>query len=921
MRPQGGAVLAYEKLLASYVALLVVIICRPSSASAQWVQTSGPPLGIIHVFLVDSTTGYIFAGTSGNGVYVSSNSGISWSPSNTGIENVGINAMARHGRNLFAGTGQGVYRSTDNGDTWTTANSGFPETLFVDVLLPVGQSLLAGTGTSSINPYDGLYFSTDQGSSWAAYNLGFGPVGQVHSIAASSNRLAITLSGGMSDGVLLSTNGGVTWNQTGGGGEVGNLCFLADTLFASFGCDGVYRMSLDSLQWQRAGNLPACTCVNSILADGTTIYIGTGGCSGLGGPFAGIYYSTNGGKVWTQPISDLYDIHISALAKTSTGLLAGTGIGVFVSPDSGLHWSWVNDGFPSISTVYSLSFIGNRLFAGIDHGDVNFTNDHGNSWTRSAAGMGFALSISSLASRGADLFALAREGVYHTSDVGASWTVRDSGLPRGDGTPQIIVDGSDLFVSNHPGLFSSSDDGVSWVEVDSGLPGNPPEVISLAALGGDVFTATNEGVFRSSNRGHTWMAANAGLDSVRSWNASAMSVIQFGASRSTLLASAVVYVLNEGERSQGIYRFDPDSGKWFPSNTGLPADTFQSDPGLLSYPRISCFTSEGDYVFAGTKGRGVFASSNGGGAWVLLDTALTDHPMNARDILSLVAGDGYLFAGSYGSGVWRWPLGRVGPTAVGGWNMVSLPVTVPDARTSAVFPTAASNAFTYNGSGYVVGDTLRNGEAYWLKFSGATDIPFNGPPILTDTVTVLSGWNMIGSITGPVSCGSINSVPPGIATSRFFGFRAGYFPSDTIYPGKGYWVKVDQAGQLVLSSSGLTSTRNRIRIVATRESPPAPPNSAESNASVLPLEHTLQECYPNPFNPSTSISFTIPNHEHVRLQVFNLLGQLITTLVNQDKEPGTYSVTWDASANSSGLYFYRMTAGEFLQTRKAILLR
>jgi hypothetical protein len=92
-------------------------------------------------------------------------------------------------------------------------------------------------------------------------------------------------------------------------------------------------------------------------------------------------------------------------------------------------------------------------------------------------------------------------------------------------------------------------------------------------------------------------------------------------------------------------------------------------------------------------------------------------------------------------------------------------------------------------------------------------------------------------------------------------------------------------------------------------------------SGLLPTYYSLSQNYPNPFNPSTSISYSIPKQTQVQLQVYNLLGQLIATLVDESKQPGTYTVTWDASTRSSGLYFYRMTAGEFVETKKAILLK
>jgi hypothetical protein len=89
----------------------------------------------------------------------------------------------------------------------------------------------------------------------------------------------------------------------------------------------------------------------------------------------------------------------------------------------------------------------------------------------------------------------------------------------------------------------------------------------------------------------------------------------------------------------------------------------------------------------------------------------------------------------------------------------------------------------------------------------------------------------------------------------------------------------------------------------------------------LPGEFTLLQNYPNPFNPSTSISFTIPKQSHVRLQVFNVLGQLVGTLVDGSKQAGSYTVTWDASSKPDGVYFYKLSAGAFVQTKKMVLMK
>jgi hypothetical protein len=84
---------------------------------------------------------------------------------------------------------------------------------------------------------------------------------------------------------------------------------------------------------------------------------------------------------------------------------------------------------------------------------------------------------------------------------------------------------------------------------------------------------------------------------------------------------------------------------------------------------------------------------------------------------------------------------------------------------------------------------------------------------------------------------------------------------------------------------------------------------------------SLNQNYPNPFNPSTTIKFELPRSSDVKLSVFDMLGREISVLVNERREAGVHEVKFDASGLSSGVYFYRLTAGTFVQARKLLLLR
>jgi len=90
---------------------------------------------------------------------------------------------------------------------------------------------------------------------------------------------------------------------------------------------------------------------------------------------------------------------------------------------------------------------------------------------------------------------------------------------------------------------------------------------------------------------------------------------------------------------------------------------------------------------------------------------------------------------------------------------------------------------------------------------------------------------------------------------------------------------------------------------------------------VIAGEFELEQNYPNPFNPSTRISYTIPSASLVNLKVYDAIGNEITTLVNEEKQSGIYSVDFDATDLTGGIYFYQIISGSFVKTKKMILLK
>jgi len=93
------------------------------------------------------------------------------------------------------------------------------------------------------------------------------------------------------------------------------------------------------------------------------------------------------------------------------------------------------------------------------------------------------------------------------------------------------------------------------------------------------------------------------------------------------------------------------------------------------------------------------------------------------------------------------------------------------------------------------------------------------------------------------------------------------------------------------------------------------------NYSQTPLKFTLSQNYPNPFNPKTIINYQIAKSSDVKLVVYDILGREVITLVNSKQNAGMYHIEWDGSAYASGVYFYRITAGDFTEVMKMVLIK
>lgn len=241
------------------------------------------------------------------------------------------------------------------------------------------------------------------------------------------------------------------------------------------------------------------------------------------------------------------------------------------------------------------------------------------------------------------------------------------------------------------------------------------------------------------------------------------------------------------------------------------------------------------------------------------------------------------------------------------------------------------NAFAY-GSG-VAGRTLKPGSTpgctcHSGSSNSAVVVTITGPSTLQAGQTGTYTFSVSRS-SGSFSTGGID-----IAVS-----------SGTLGLGGSSGIKL-LSGEIVHSSKFTSATTKTFTVTAPNtagtltiyatgaggSNPPAWNHAVSLNVTVTPVSgitatgeipsvFSLSQNYPNPFNPITKISFALPKSEFVNLSVYDLSGKLVSELVNGQMQAGNYSTSWDAAGISSGVYFYKITAGEFSSVKKLTLIK
>ena len=299
---------------ANYILFAIIFCFACESTFPQW-QQSGAFNGSVLPFAVKGTL--LFAGTYGEGVYITSDAGATWNYSSSGMTNKRIISLVVNGNNIFAGSESGgVYLSSNDGANWLPVNTGL-NSYEIHTITANSTTVYAGTNL-------GVHMTTDNGNNWI----------KISSSSISNVIFALTvienkLFAATGLGIFLTTNNGTDWTNVTNGVSSSVYCFKSygNTVYAGSSLHGVYRSTDFGTTWVRLYNgLPPGKAIRTIIESNNRLFAATYG--------SGVYYSIDDGASWLAANEGLTNLLAFAVTSYGNYMFAGTGGGIFRRPSN-----------------------------------------------------------------------------------------------------------------------------------------------------------------------------------------------------------------------------------------------------------------------------------------------------------------------------------------------------------------------------------------------------------------------------------------------------------------------------------------------------------------------------------------------------------------------------------------------------------
>lgn len=677
------------------------------------------------------------------------------------------------------------------------------------------------------------------------------------------------------------------WQQSNGpySGSIINQLTVNSSghIFASSYSAGIFRSTDNGNTWiQLNQGLPQVNFEGD-----RAIYIAENGDIYSSADNLGIFKSTNNGNSWFQT-GMTHTIYSTIIVGNNGYVFAGTptGGGIYRSTNGGANWTHLENGLPIYFAVITLSKAPDgKIFAGSGTGGdtcVYSSSDNGESW-HAANLTQFSVQTSAVNLSGHVFVAGGYNNVYkvyRSTNSGITWELKNSGLLSCRFYSMYCSQYNEIFICSDSGLYKSVNNGDNWIRI---YAGKMAYSFVKKQTGEYFLSLLRNGVYKSTNNGNAWQETSNGLTSTVSTsitvsdNGYIYSGSMFaGAFRSTNNGSNWVKIW-DGKNREYVYPvFQTPNGYIF---AGIDSGLYRSTNNGTNWFKVSYlqninayYVSSGGYIYLGVGSylNGIYRSTDNGNNWSNLwyGNAVNSFAANSY---------GHIFAGTQ-VGVYR--------SINNGGNWTKVGNLDEEVYSVAVLQ-----------NGYMFAGTRHNG------LFRSTDFGNNW-------VCIWSQFDEIRLITLNQNNHIFAIVPyAGVYRSTNMGLNWVVFNAGLFNPFI-FQIALNSSGYLFAATygNGVCKTINSTIGV-------------KNISNEIPKEFSLSQNYPNPFNPVTKIKFAVSELSFIKLKIFDIAGNEISVLVNDELKPGIYETDWDGSNFSSGVYFYRLETNKYSKTRKMVLIK
>jgi hypothetical protein len=597
----------------------------------------------------------------------------------------------------------------------------------------------------------------------------------------------------------------------------------------------------------------------------------------------GIYVSRDSAATWSVDTTGLKGTYIYSIALDSTQR-------VYLATQNGLYTQahidsvWVRvPGFADTTNI-ALVYVDrlNHIFVSASSKGTFESTDGGNMWVPDSAGVGTLAFQQIIDDSLGNLYAIGQatqsgstSGALYMSAGGTGpWTRIDGGIATILGTSPIFSSigwgNGTLIAANQFGLVSSVDHGSTWLLDNTGFSASNANGFAKMPSGRLVATTTL-GIFFRDPSDSTWTHSypTNGFSYVG-------SIYQDGIGNLYAIVNPPA-----GQSYIALMKSTNGGAAWNLDTAGISTvigSTFYVDE-LGNQHMAPSYSGASPYIYSRAPG----------GSWTI-DTAGFDPGTNGFGFASAFSSDrhGMLYLAGYFpklGGVVRQPING------GTWT--------PD---STGLGNLRINYFSWMTPGldghmyaaYTYGLYRDSGAGNWVQMP----LPENDNYAVLYSISVDSTGALFLSISGYPDDGIYFTTDNGATWSAVAGGAGIHANQMTAYGDTTYAVAGD--GIHKFTATALTGVKR---------------------SKTIPRSVQLWQNYPNPFNPTTVISYNVPDRAFISLKVYNVLGQQVATLVNETRPSGTYSAKFDGTNFPSGVYFYQLKTGTFMQTKKFVLIR